>query len=252
MAAHDPIQDFHSYWYLRHNQRRLEHLVSLECAGGLDLRNKAVLELGAGVGDHTHFFLDRGCRVLTTDGRPENFEVLRRVYSGNARVVVEQLDMDDPPAPPEFLKGRTIDVVYCYGLLYHLAGPEQAIAFMSGCCGAWRDGRPGDSGLLLLETCVSLGRQPEMNPVQEPHLSPTQAVSGTGCRPTRVWVFEQLRRHFAHVYLPITQPLHEEFPIDWTVAPPPGRLIRAVFVASRRPIADPLLLGEIVMRQKAQ
>lgn len=40
---------FHSIFYLRHNARRQEHLATL----GLDLGNKSVLEVGAGIGDHT-------------------------------------------------------------------------------------------------------------------------------------------------------------------------------------------------------
>lgn len=54
---------FHSIFYLRHNARRQEHLATL----GLDLGNKSVLEVGAGIGDHTQFFLDRGCKVLCTE-----------------------------------------------------------------------------------------------------------------------------------------------------------------------------------------
>jgi len=44
------LNDFHSVGYLRHNARRLEHLNSL----GLDISGRSVLELGAGIGDHTH------------------------------------------------------------------------------------------------------------------------------------------------------------------------------------------------------
>jgi len=54
---------FLSYHYQRHNQRRLEHLASL----GLDIAGCTVLEVGAGIGDHTSFFLDRGCEVVTSD-----------------------------------------------------------------------------------------------------------------------------------------------------------------------------------------
>ena len=37
-------------------------------------------QVGAGIGDHTTFFLDRGCEVVVTEGRPENFAVLRQRY----------------------------------------------------------------------------------------------------------------------------------------------------------------------------
>ena len=58
---------FRSPQYRRHNARRQEHLASL----GLDLRHKSVLELGAGVGDHTVFFLDRDCVVTSVEDLPD-------------------------------------------------------------------------------------------------------------------------------------------------------------------------------------
>ena len=42
--------------------------------------------------------------------------------------------------------------------------------------------------------------------------------------------------------LPATQPAHEEFPLDWSAPPVQGiEYQRAVFIASRRPIANPVL-----------
>src|SRR5260221_131264 len=54
--------------YPRHNARRLEHLASL----GIDLFDKSVLEVGAGIGDLTSFFLDRGCTVTSVEARADN------------------------------------------------------------------------------------------------------------------------------------------------------------------------------------
>src|SRR5882762_5851252 len=62
---------FHSLHYVRHNARRQEHLASL----GLALQGRRVLEVGAGIGDHTTFFLDRGCSVLSVEPRLENCEL---------------------------------------------------------------------------------------------------------------------------------------------------------------------------------
>src|SRR4051794_5847876 len=105
--------------YQRHNRRRQEHLASLR----LQIYDKYVLELGAGIGDHTSFFLDRGCRVTTTDGREENVADLRARYpSIEARVV------DIEAAVPHDLIPH--DVVYAYGLLYHLGDPGTALAHM--------------------------------------------------------------------------------------------------------------------------
>jgi hypothetical protein len=223
------MEAFHSVAYLRHNQRRQEHLASL----GLDLAGRSVLELGAGIGDHSTFFVDRGCRVTITDAREENVQLVGdRLPDQEARI----LDLDDPD--PDF-EGRW-DILYAYGLLYHLSDPVGAIAFM---------GRHCDS-LLLLETCVTPGERAELNPVDEAQDDPSQATSGRGCRPTRPWVKAELEKHFEHVYMAITQPWHDEFPLDWSRLADGDRLTRAVFVASREPLETELLTTEIPMVQR--
>ncbi len=222
-----PLTTFHSFNYLRHNARRLEHLASLQ----LPLTGKSVLEVGAGTGDHTHFFIDRGCRVLVTEARTENLEVVKTRYP---QLSVAQLDMERP----ELAGTEKFDVVYCYGLLYHLSHPAEAIAFMAQRC----------NGLLLLETCVSFGNDEQIHLCDEDPEEPSQAVSGQGCRPTRPWVVAQLRKHFPFVYMPRTQPCHEEFPLDWTVAAPKG-LVRSVFIGARERLNNPLLVEEIPQKQ---
>jgi ubiquinone/menaquinone biosynthesis C-methylase UbiE len=223
-----PKDAFLSYHYQRHNQRRLEHLASL----GLDLHGATVLEVGAGIGDHTSFFIDRGCQVVSTDARESNLDILRSRYP---HIKVRHLDCDQPDA--EF--DDRFDMVYCYGLLYHLRKPAEAIDFMSRRC----------KKMLLLETCVSMGDGDSINLCAEDADNPTQAISGKGCRPTRYWVYTQLKKHFEHVYLPTTQPNHEEFPVDWRVSPGPNRLTRAVFVASRHKLDNKFLIQEIPMQQ---
>lgn len=227
-AGSTSADDFRTYEYQRHNQRRQEHLASLQ----LPLAARSVLEVGAGIGDHTSFFLDRGCTVTTTEGRPENVGRLRARFPG---LDVRLLDLDPPPDSPV-----PADIVYCYGLLYHLGDPEPALRYLSWCAG----------GLLLLETCVSYGDEEAVNVVEEPKASPSQAVTGRGCRPTRPWVWARLQESFEHVYATTTQPWHEQFPLDWTVEPADGRLTRAVFVASREPLDNPRLLTQLPARQE--
>ena len=93
-----------------------------------------------------------------------------------------------------------------------------------------------------------LGAHEAVNLVNEDIRDPTQAAHGMGCRPTRPWVFNSLKRLFSHVYITRTQPWHEEFPIDWRGAPPANNtgLYRSVFVASRRPIANTFLADHLV------
>ncbi len=223
-----PKDAFLSYHYQRLNQRRLEHLASL----GLKIANSTVLEVGAGIGDHTSFFIDRSCQIVTSDARQENLKILRFRYPN---IGILRLDLDNPPKT----FNDVFDIIYCYGLLYHLNKPSGALEFMCCCC----------RKMLLLETCVSFGNENSLNPCTEDALNPTQSISGKGCRPTRRWVYNQLKRYFEFVYLPITQPNHEEFPTDWTRPPSKQILTRAVFVASKEQINNNLLLEEIPMKQ---
>lgn len=224
-----PLNHFHAYHYQRHNHRRLEHLASL----GLPIAGSTVLEVGAGVGDHTSFFLDRNCRVVSVEARPENLEILRTRYPD---IEVSQLDLDSPEISFE----QEFDIVYCYGLLYHLSKPAEAIEFLSRCCGK----------MLLLETCVSYGNAEAINLCHEAIEDPTQSFHGQGCRPTRTWVHTQLKRQFEFVYMPVTQPNHEEFPLDWGTPPSSPILTRSIYIASRQKLENPVLTESIPMQQK--
>jgi hypothetical protein len=225
-----PEDEFHSQAYHRHNQRRLEHLASLR----LPLRGAKVLEVGAGIGDHTGFFVDRDCEVTSLEARAENLQTLKQRYpQANALL----FDMDDPQTSV----GGPYDIVYCYGLLYHLQNPGNALAYMAERC----------SGLLLLETCVSYGEGKLINPCSEDAGNPSQAFSGIGCRPTRDWVHSQLKQHFEHIYLTMTQPNHEEFPTNWGALPSnPSLLSRAVFIGSRSALDNDQLTETIPMIQE--
>lgn len=225
----NPADLFHSQHYLRHNARRLEHLASLQ----IPVAGLSVLEVGAGIGDHSHYYLDRGCRITITEAREVNLSLLRERYP-NHRVL--GLDLESPAE----IEGAPFDVIHCYGVLYHLGNPKQALSFLS----------QQTKGMLFLESCVSRGEVAEENPTPEPRHDPTQSFSGTGCRPTRAWILGELRRLFEFVYIPKTQPWHEEFPTDWnTPEIHKPALQRAIFIASREPIGNDLLETDLITTQ---
>jgi hypothetical protein len=233
VIAGSPSDFFHSFKYLRHNARRLEHLASLR----IPVAGWTVLEVGAGIGDHSGYYLDRECAMTITEAREDNLRVLAERYPGQR---IAQLDLEKPQP----VSGAPFDVVHCYGLLYHLSNPDQALFFLAQHC----------RRLLFLETCVSFGDDSNVHLVAEEANDPTQAVSGTGCRPTRRWLFDRLQLHFPHVYCPLTQPNHEEFPLDWT-SPDEHRvkhghgLVRAVFIASRAPLQNDQLSPRLLETQ---
>lgn len=222
---------FRTPYYIRHNQRRQEHLSSL----GLDIAGRSVLELGAGIGDHTGFFLDRNCSVLSAEPRNGNFKIMQFNLSGHPRSRVVCCDVESMDRKIS----ETFDIVYAYGLLYHLSDPGAALAAMARRC----------TDLLLLETCVSFGSEEAINLESEKQSSATQAFEGIGCRPTRPWIFNNLKKLFPYVYVPTTQPAHNEFPLDWRATPTPNSYHRAVFIASRRSLSNPLLLDHLPDQQ---
>ena len=219
---------FASEHYRLHNRARLDHLASL----GLPIAGR-VIEVGSGPGDHTGFYLERGCTVVATDAREE---CLRQLQSRFPKVETHCVDMDDPRPLSELGK---FDIVHCYGLLYHLRSPESAIAALSSIC----------KHLLLLETCVSPEADARCPHVIESRDDFTQSSSGVGCRPTRTWIFETVKRYFPFVYQTRTQPDHPEFPTDWTDLPADNRLRRIVLVASTRKCESPLLSPELLEHQ---
>ena len=83
-----------------------------------------VLEIGAGIGDHSHYYIDRGCRITITEARSENLQYLRNRYPD---CNVQFLDMEHPT----HVDGSPFDIVHCYGTLHHLGNPKQALEFIN-------------------------------------------------------------------------------------------------------------------------
>ena len=231
-----PLEVFHNPGYLNITAAQLRHLASLK----LDeqIRGRSVLEVGAGIGDLTGFFAERGCSVLATDVRPANVAIIRERFAATPTVRTGLIDLEHVPAELD----AGFDVVFCYGVLYHLEKPAEALAAMSRLC----------RGTMIISTCVSFGEHEAINLVGETASDPSQAARGTGCRPTRPWVLARLQEHFEHVYMPVTQPTHPEFPLDWTLGNPGSLLHRAVFIASREPIDNPRLGSALPTYQCAE
>ena len=145
------------------------------------------------------------------------------------------MDLDAPADVTE-----QFDVVYAYGLLYHLKNPASALQTMGRLC----------KDVLFLETCVSFGEDLAIHPEPEPAESASQSIHGLGCRPSRPWVFEELRKSFPYVYRVGWQPHHDQFPTDWR-APEDAKsaLHRTIFIASHRALDVPGLVPHLLDKQ---
>jgi len=198
------------------NRARLDHLASLD----IPLEGRRVLDVGGGVGHLAQFFVKRGCSVVCTDARPENVAEMRRLYPDlDSRVL--DVERDDVAAIGQ------VDVVFCYGLLYHLENPIRVLRTLAGVC----------SDLMLFETMICDSALPVLR-LDDETLSVTQALRGIAHRPSASYLAMALDRiGVPHVYTAVEPPHHDDYRFkprgDLAVARD-GHLLRSVFVASKR------------------
>lgn len=212
--------------FRRYNAARLKHLATLN----LPLEGKRVLDLGCGPGDLAQFFVERGCDVVCIDARQENIDKLQRQYPGLTAHVADV----ETASLEEF---GTFDIVFCYGLLYHLENPIAALRKMRAVC----------TSLLLLETIVCDHRLPVLRLVREPAL-PTQSLHRIGGRPSPSYVVNALIHvGFPFVYMPRVMPEHPDFHYERqdTLGWRRGEwMFRSIFAASIHQIENVTLLGQ--------
>jgi SAM-dependent methyltransferase len=214
------VESFDTDAALEINEARLAHLASLE----LPIEGRRVLEVGAGVGRLTSFFLDRGCSVVVTEARAENVDELRRRLP-----TVDASEADVEESLEHF---GSFDVVFCYGLLYHLESPLRALRNMAAVC----------TDLLLIETMVCDARLPVLR-LEDETTSVNQALGGLAHRPSPSYLAVALNRvGFDHVYAAAHPPDHPDYRFSWVDnldTARDGALLRGIFVASRTPRAEP-------------
>jgi SAM-dependent methyltransferase len=195
---------------------------------GLDFAGRRVLDVGAGVGHFARLYSSLGASVVAVEGRADNVATLRDRYPEVTAHVgdVQQMDLASLGA---------FDVVHCFGLLYHLDSPVAALRRMEAACG----------DVLLLETMVCDATAPVMVLADET-MAVNQALAGLGCRPSPSFIALALNRvGFSYVYGAARPPDYPDFAFEWRNSldtTRDGHPLRAVFVASRRPLDLPTLL----------
>ena len=133
------------------------------------LKNKTLLELGAGYGDLGYLFSQRGCKVTCSDGRGCHLRKLEEKYPN---LQVEMFDCDAD------LLNKSYDIILHWGVLYHLEFIDRNLKDVCEHC-----------NYLFLETeicdtndsSVCLKVNEERN-----HLD--QAANGIGSRPSPTYV----------------------------------------------------------------
>ncbi|GEM_PF-1713546 len=217
---------------------RLSHLARLLGGIGLNPKGKRVLDVCAGNGDQMEFWLKRGAVLTAADSSPENLDLLRQRFP---TVNSFYLKLDQPENAKEPDK---YDIVLAFGAVDHLQDPAGALLRLADKC----------SEFLFLETCVRYGDGPGVKITKENDENPPHATSSYGRRPTRSWIFEELKKHFPYVYQPSYQPDHPQFPIDWL--PPASERkegpARTTFVAARTPVKAQYFFPQVLDRQTRQ
>lgn len=223
----ESLLNFFNHTYQHINIERLKHLDSLQ----LNFENKKIIDLGSGIGDHTLFYLLKNCIVQPVEGRADLVEFIRFRFNLEPACIDFERDLLKLDAFSGF------DFIHCYGLLYHLNNPEAFLKKVSSI-----------GNTLLLETMVSYHSDNDLNLIPEDRLNSTQSLSGTGCRPNRKWLFNTLKKNFEHVYVPLTQPEHPQFPKNWDEVKPDNTHTRVVFIASHHKIVSDKLIDNLIQK----
>lgn len=116
-AAHDQVAASydakHTEIFNPVEQRRLDGMLDALLAKAAG--DPEVLDVGAGTGNLTMKFLDRGCRVTAADVSPQSLEHLQRKAPAGARLQTRVITDEKLPFPD-----RCFDVVATYSVLHHV------------------------------------------------------------------------------------------------------------------------------------
>lgn len=217
-------ETFNSVEAININAARLNHLKSLK----LSLNRKRVLDVGCGIGHLSEFFSKLGCEVLAIDGRKENINELRKNHPG-LKALVFDLETDS------FKKLGKYEIVFAYGILYHLENPVRAIRNLSSVC----------RQVLVLETIICDSNKPIVR-FDDETKAYNQSMTGIGCRPSPSFLAMALNRAgFTYVYTTKTRPNHQDFIFSWKNNLDCFRddhPLRCVFIASFNPLGNKNLI----------
>ena len=150
-------------------EARIKHLRDMN----LDIKDKKVIDIGCGIGHFSEYFSSMDCDLLCIDGRSENIVELRNRYPLIRSAVID-VESD------KFLSLGEFDIVFCYGLIYHLTNPMSFIQNVGQVC----------KDMAIIETCIMDAEDPVLRLVREDQDNPTQALHPNGCRPSPAFVIE--------------------------------------------------------------
>ena len=223
--ARSDVPLFDQPFYREITDARLEHLATL----GLPVGGRSVIDVGGGIRPAVRVLRPPAAATsyAWTAGR-SNIAQLRAHYPERRAAVVD-VETDELVAHGSF------DVVFCYGLLYHLSDP---LAFLGRAATICRE-------LMIVETCTITDSEERVLFLVDDPDDPTMSLSRVASRPSPAYVVASLRLSgFEHVYSPVRLPRHKDFEYERRNDMShlrDGNAMRDVFVASRTALELPEL-----------
>ncbi len=208
----------------------LEHYDALNISRGeavsrllLELKEplglRTVVDIGCGLGYFSGLLKSLGLDVLGVDGREQNVDEAQRRFR---HIPFRQCDAQDSALRDL----GNFDLVFCFGLLYHLENPLIAIRHLHALT----------SKLLLVESVIFPGDEPIMALVDEGQTE-DQGLNHFAFYPTEACLIKMLyRAGFSHVYGLHAPPRHPEYRKGKN-----ARRTRTMLVASDNPLSSRLL-----------
>lgn len=211
--------------YLEITNARLAHLASMK----IPLSGKSIIDVGCGTGRLTEFLVGQGANVFGVDGREDNIQQMQMFYP-NVKAEVMDLETDD------LLKYGPFDIVFCYGILYHLSDPLHFIKNAEKVC----------NGMILIETCITDALESVCKIVMEDGTNNSQSIHHAGSRPSPSYVIFCLKKAgFPFIYEPREKPAHPDFLYTKQnnyASYQNGHLIREIFIASKKTLDNDRLV----------
>ena len=180
------------------------------------LNLETAVDVGCGLGHFSGYLKSLGLNVLAVDGREQNVEEAQR---RNPSIRAVRYNAEDTA-----LKTLgTFDLVFCFGLLYHLENPLLAIRNLEAITGK----------VFFAEGVIYPGETPTMGLVDEGHYD-DQGLNHLAFYPTDACLQKMLyRAGFGFVYRLALMPQHSEYQGSLDVP-----RFRTMLVASREFIAS--------------
>jgi SAM-dependent methyltransferase len=180
------------------------------------LNLQTAVDVGCGLGYFSGFLKSIGFDVTAVDGRQENVEEAQR---RNPSVRVVHNNAEDP----DLKTLGTFDLVFCFGLLYHLENPLRTI----------RNLQAMTRRLLLVESVIFPGEEPVMALIDE-EIHEDQGLNHIAFYPTEACLVKMLYRSgFSSVFRPVQEPQHSHYHFDDR-----SRRVRTILAATHEPLSS--------------